>query len=228
MNQTPRSHQPNSKWHPSQRHPSYVAPPRPSPGNDVAAAAQAPSGPEGAPSQAWTSPFPAVQGLAAVQGYAVRLSATAGLLFGGLVIAAIAMFVPWVTVSVDSPLGGSLYKVDASPFSGGGIFAVLLVIAGTAWLAWPVVSGSLMPVKRLWGLTAAVGVQIVCLLVGFGDYANGVAEKRKVVTGLREEMAGLHVSAEFGLLLYAAAVLAITVGLVRIWIHRSHAANRAS
>jgi hypothetical protein len=229
MNQTPRGQQPmrqapNARSYPSRRHPNDVAPPAPPSGGDVAAAG-APAGPT---SQAWTSPFPAVQGLAAAQGYAARLSATAGLLFGGLVIAAIALFMPWVTVSVDSPLGGSLYKVNASPFTGGGIFAVLLVIAGAAWLAWPLLSGSLLPVKRLWGLTAAVGVQIICLLIGFGDYANGVGEKSKVAASLREALTGLHVSIEFGLLLYAAAVVAITVGLVRIWIHRSHAAKRAS
>lgn len=191
MNQTPRSqpplqrqgnpprHAPDSKWYPSRRYSNDVAPPAPPSGADVPEGGQPPGAPAGPPLQAWTSPFPAVQGFAAVRGYAARLSATTGLLFGGLVIAATAMFMPWVTVSVDSPLGGSLYKVDASPFSGGGIFAVLLVIAGAGWLAWPILSGSLLPIKRLWALTAAVGVQITCLLVGFGDYVNGVARKRE-------------------------------------------------
>lgn len=244
MNQTPRGQRPmqrqvkppsglprqapNSKWYPSRSHPNYVAPSAPPTGGDVAAPGQGPGAPADPSSQTWTSPLPAVHGFPAVQVYAANLSATTGVLFGGLVIAAIAMFMPWVTVSVDSPLGGSVFKVDASPFTGAGVFAVLLVIAGAMWLAWPILSGSPLPLKRLYGLTVAVAAQIICLFIGFGDYANGVGEKSKVVAGLGQELTGLHVSIEFGLLLYAAAVVAITVGLVRIWMQRSHAAKRTS
>jgi hypothetical protein len=160
------------------------------------------------------------------EGVRARLS-SAGLLFGGFVIAAIALFLPWATVSVDSPLGGNLYAVDASPFKGGWNFLILLVIAGGAWLAWPTISGSHMSVKRLSGLTAVVGVQIVCLLIGLVGYANGVAEKGKAAAATGEELSGLHVSIGFGLVLYAAAVVAITVGAVRVWLGRSRTDNGA-
>jgi hypothetical protein len=165
------------------------------------------------------------------KGIGARISVAAGLLFGGFVIAAIALFLPWATVSVDSPLGGNLYTVDASPFKGGWSFLILLVIAGAAWLAWPTVSGSQMSFKRLTGLTAAVGAQIICLLIGIVGYANGVAEKGKAMASFGastgEELTGLHVSIGFGLVLYAAAVVAITVGAVRVWIRRSRTDKQA-
>jgi hypothetical protein len=150
---------------------------------------------------------------------------TAGLLYGGLVIAAIALFLPWVTVSVSGPFGGDLYKADASPFKGGWIFVILLVIAGAAWLAWPTVTGSTMPIKRLAGLTAVVGLQILCLLAGFVDYANGADELDKTMGGTRAQLIGINpdVSIGFGFVLYAVAVVAIAVGLVQIWMHRSKA-----
>jgi hypothetical protein len=160
-------------------------------------------------------------------GIRARFSAAAGLLFGGFVIAAIALFLPWVTVSVDSPLGGNLYSADASPFKGGWNFLILLVIAGGAWLAWPTVSGSRMSFQRLGGLTAVVGVHIVCLLIGVVGYGNGVAEKGKAGASTGEELSGLHVSIGFGLVLFAAAVVAITVGVVRVWLRRSSTENRA-
>ena len=84
-----------------------------------------------------------------------------------------------------------------------------------------------MSVKRLSGLTAVVGVQIVCLLIGIVGYANGLAEKGKAAASTGEELSGLHVSIGFGLVLYAAAVVAVTVGAVRVWLGRSRTDNGA-
>jgi hypothetical protein len=196
-----------------QGHPGYVPPPRPPafPGGD---AGQAPGSP--------------ALNLTTAKGMVAKVSVTAGLLFGGFVFAAISLFLPWVTVTVDSPLGGDLYHADASPFKGGWIFAILLVIAGAAWLAWPIVSGSRMSVNRRTGLTAVVGLQIACLFIGFVDYANGVAEKNKAMGGSAQGLMGVHVSVGFGMLLYAAAVVAIAAGVVRVWIHRSQPEKRAA
>jgi hypothetical protein len=154
-----------------------------------------------------------------------KFSVTAALFFGGFVVSAIALFLPWVTVSGSSPLLGSTYKIDASPFQGGWIFLLLLMIGGAAWLAWPVVPGSRMGIPRLVGLSAVVGLQIVCLLVGFVDYAGGVSEKDKDFSGAGD-LAGVvpNVSMGSGIFLYAAAVVAIVVGLVRVWTQRSKAA----
>jgi hypothetical protein len=243
MNQIPRNQQPTNprgdlpiglprqasaaECCPPERPVNYVAPPPPPSGYHIPAAGQAPGIPMGSPPQAWAGPSPDAQSLAAPKGIVARLSVQAGLLFGGFVIAAIALFFPWVTVSVDSPLGGDLYKADASPFTGGWIFAVLVVIAGAAWLAWPILSGSQMSVKRLSGLTAVVCLQIGCLVIGFIDYANGAVEKSKATTDTGEQLTGLHVSVGLGLLLYTAAVVAIVVGVVRVWIHRSRTEKRA-
>ena len=201
----PRRRQaPDLKGYLPQRHPNYAAPPPPPTG----------SAPENL-------------GPATAKGITAKFSVAAGLLFGGFVIAAIAMFLPWVTVTANSPLGGSLYQVDASPFKGGWIFAVLLVIAGAAWLAWPTVSGVQMSVQRLAGLSAVVCLLIGCFLIGFVDYVSGVAEKQKVTADSGEALtglgAGVDVSMGFGLLLYTAAVVAIVVGVVRVWINRSKA-----
>jgi hypothetical protein len=216
MNQTSREQQ--GKWYPPR--PNYTAPQPPSPGYYVAGARQVPGIPVGTPPQAAFS-----QTLATVKAAGFKFSVTAALLFGGFVVAAIALFLPWVTVSATSPLGGNMYQIDASPFKGGWIFLLLLVIGGAAWLAWPVVSGSKMAIPRLAGLSVVVGLQILCLFVGFADYAGGVSEKDKAVSGAGA-LAGIvpDVSMDAGMFLYAAAVVAIAVGLVRVWTHRSKAA----
>jgi hypothetical protein len=182
-------------------HPHY--PPPPHPGHPVAGLGQ-------------------VAG--AVRGIGFKFSVTAALLFGGFVVAAIALFLPWVTVSSVAPLGGT-YDIDASPFQGGWIFLLLLVIGGAAWLAWPVVAGSKMAIARLAGLSAVVALQILCLFVGFADYSGGVSEKDKALSGAGV-LAGIvpDVSMGAGMFLYAAAVIAITAGLVRVWMHRSKVA----
>jgi hypothetical protein len=217
MNQISRDQQ--GKWYSPQPRPNYRSPLRP--GHEVGGPGQASGGPVGPSPQATPTGLP--DALAAVKGIGVRFSVTAGLLFGGFVIAAIALFLPWVTVSVNSPLGGGLYKTDASPFQGGWIFVILLVIGVATWLAWPTISGSKMGIPRLAGLTATVGLQIVFLLIGFVSYVNGVSEKNKIMTNSGEDLAGLapDVSIQAGMFLYAVAIVAIVAGLVRIWKHRS-------
>lgn len=166
--------------------------------------------------------------LAMLKGIAATAWLTPALLFGGFVFAAIAIFLPWVTVSVDSPFGGDLFHADASPFKGAWVFLVLIVIAAAAVLAWPTVTRSRMPRNRLAGLTAVVGAQIIFLLIGMLDFAYGVSEKQRAMARAGEELTNLHISVGFGLLLYAAAVTAIAVGLVRTWIQWSQTKNQAS
>jgi hypothetical protein len=170
----------------------------------------------------------ASEGLGTVKGFAARPSITAWLLYGGFVIAAIAMFFPWVTVSADIPLAGHLSD-DVSPFKGFWILAVLLVIAGAAWLAWPTVSGSQMSVNRLMGLTAVIGLLTVGLFIGFATYANGVSQRDSELGGrhIAEFKNLVDVSVGPGLLLYTAAVVAIVVGVVHLWIDRSRVQKQA-
>jgi hypothetical protein len=80
------------------------------------------------------------------------------------------------------------------------------------WLAWPARSGSKMSVRRLTGLTV-----VVCLLVGvfvLGFY--GVSTNNRMNAG-----SGENFSAGFGLLVYTAEIIAVVVGTVRVWMHRS-------
>jgi Protein of unknown function (DUF2510) len=203
--------------------PTQIGPPPPMPGLSPARTPSPPPGvPWGPPPQGQPAPYPqtgavfgdmASQNPPAVKGMVVKLSVTAVLLFGGFIIATIAIFFPWVTVSANFE-GISLGSYEGG-LTGGWRFADLLVIAGAAWLAWPTLSGSQMPVNRLAGLTV-----VVCLLVGV--FAIGFYDV--VFSGAPKEV---DVSPGFGLLLYTAAVISSVAGVVRLWIQRGQNENRA-
>lgn len=169
----------------------------------------------------------ASEGLSAAKGFAAKLSITGWLIFGGLLIAAIAMFLPWVTVSANVPLAGHL-SVDLSPFKDYWIFVALLVIAGSGWLAWPALSGSQIPFNRLIGLSVAVGVLVVFFIIGVYAYVNGISERNKEFSDKDvEEFKGLvDVSIGPGLILYTAATAAIVFGVVQLWRQRPRTQNQ--
>ena len=142
-----------------------------------------------------------------------RLSVTAWLLFGGGVVAAIAIFFPWQTITITAnELGLGDLGTDNSGLAGGTRFAVLLVIAAAVWLAWPTQSGLAMSVRRLTALSVVVGLLVGAFILGY----FGVSDNNRINAG-----SGDSFSAGFGLLLYTAAVVAIVVGVVRVWMHRS-------
>lgn len=146
-----------------------------------------------------------------VREMAAKISVTVGLMYAGLAIAVITIFLPWVSVSVMGIQGPSS---DIGP-NIGWKYAALLVIAAAVWLAWPTVSGSPMPANRLIGLTVAV-----CLLVGV------VVMGFFVILSYSSNLGGMtynfvNVSPGFGLYLYAATVIAIAVGVVRLWLEQS-------
>ena len=207
------------KWYPPERHPDYVPPLPPPPTDDVTQAERRGWYPHGTPART-RSLSPDTQTVVVqmphdqyvtVKDTLARLSVTAWLLFGGFVIAAIGIFFPWQTISYNAAGLGELGS-NNSALAGGARFAVLLLIAAAVWLAWPTRSGSKMSVKRLTGLTV-----VVCLLVGvfvLGFY--GVSDNNRMNAGSGEDF-----SAGFGLLVYTAAVIAVVVGIVRVWMHRS-------
>ena len=210
------------KWYPPERHPDYVAPLPPPPTDGTESSGQATGAPAGPTPQAQPAPSRGTQtgvvqipeaGLATVKDIVARLSVTAWLLFGGFVIAAIGIFFPWQTVSYSAGGLGNLGS-NNSALAGGARFAVLLVIAAAVWLAWPARSGSKMSVKRLIGFTIFVGLLVGVFLLGF----SGVSDNNRIDAGSGESF-----SAGFGLLLYTAAVIAVVVGTVRVWMHRSGA-----
>jgi hypothetical protein len=138
-----------------------------------------------------------------------KLSATARFIFGGLVVAAIGIFFPWQSVS-----GGNLgYSLTSSgALAGGGRFAILVLVALAMWLSWPTHAGLPMSVKRTIGLSVVVGLMILLDIVAYA----GVAHNNHANAG-----SGFKFSPGFGLLVYTAAVIAVAIGVVRVWMHRT-------
>jgi hypothetical protein len=134
----------------------------------------------------------------------------AWLLYGGFVVALIATFCPAATVTYH--LFGAAIKAEDVSFNGPARIVAFLVLAGAAWLAWPTVSGSPVSVKRAAGLTVAV-----CLLIGLClAWFASVSSNNKGDSSI-----GVSVSPGFGLLLYAAAIVVIGVGVGLVWARRA-------
>jgi hypothetical protein len=212
------------KWYPPQHQPDQAvaaAPPPPAapslpppPGAHVSAA------PAGLPPPLRPAPSSVVQpagaqssadSLAMVRGMMAKVSATAWLLIGGFIVATISIFLTWETVTQSvSVLGTPLYsETGGRGTSSGGKFILLAPIIAAAWLAWPVFAGITMSVKRLIGLSAVVGLMLLSIPVWFVVFRDSDAAS------------GTTSSYGFGLFLFAAAVIAIAVGVIRLWIHRS-------
>jgi hypothetical protein len=135
---------------------------------------------------------------------------TAGLIYGGGVIAVIATFLPFATVSYQL-FGTAVAEHDVSA-NGAAKFAAFLLVAVAAWLARPTLSGSHMAVNRLVGISTVVCLLVGLMLVWFAS------------VGSQNDGGGaVDVSPGFGLFLYAVGVIAIAVGVVRVWINRSNA-----
>ncbi|CAM3308630.1 hypothetical protein BST27_29410 [Mycobacterium intermedium] len=202
MNHVSRDQQPTDpSWRPPQYRPDYVAPGR----------------------------RPQTPGLATVKSFVPKDLVTAGLLFVGLALAAISLFLPWTTITAKVLFGTT--TIDASPFRGGWSFLILLVIAGAGWLAWPTISGAQMLFRRIVGLTGVVGLLGVFFLIGAINYAQGISEKQQAIAEAGDSADfianGVDVSLGFGFVLYTMALVAIAVGLGRVWARRSTAGKRA-
>jgi hypothetical protein len=211
------------KWYPPERQSNYVAPPPPPPrqppppGYHNPGAGHAPYMPPGPPHQAHPG-YPQYQaaggqrpsdGLAAAKDIAAKFSVATWLLVGGFVFAVIASFLPWATVNAI------IINVSV-PLPGATKVAVFLIVAGATWLAWPIFSGSQMPVNRLIGLSVVAGLLIFPFLQGlYGVFFNDYESEH------------VDVSPGFGLLLYAVALVAIGVGILRLWQGRSTTRGQA-
>jgi hypothetical protein len=213
--------------------------PTPPPGYGAAAAGQGiriPTQSPPPPPQGWVPPAPQTQGagaqtasegLANVKTFAARLPVLGWLLYGGFVLAAIALFLPWV--SVNSNL--SERALDVSPFKGFWVFALLALIAAAGFLAWPAVSRSQMPPNRLIGLSVAIGLLALGVVRGVWAYADGVSEFVKNNGGndtdVEEIRSVATTSLEPGMILYMVAVVAMVAGVVLLWRQRSQVPKRA-
>lgn len=148
------------------------------------------------------------EGLAAATGFAAKPTITAWLLFGGFVLAVIATFLPFVTVS--APIAGSV-EVSAR---GDALGPVFVLVAVAAAFAYPVLSQSQLAVWRLIGLSVVVGLLGILMIHWFSDASSSDDD-------------GVNVSPASGLLLYGAAVIAMVVAVVRLWmVRRSQTQNR--
>ncbi|BBY05023.1 hypothetical protein [Mycobacterium noviomagense] len=142
-------------------------------------------------------------GVATVKGIVERFSLTTWLLFGGLVLAVIATFFPYATVTAVG-----LLSIDVST-NGAAKLYVFLLVGIAAALAWPALSGSQVAVWRLIGLSIVVCVLGALMLIWFHDASSSSDDD------------GVNVSPAVGLLLYGVAVIIIVVGVVRLWMLRS-------
>lgn len=142
-------------------------------------------------------------GIATVKGIVERFSITTWLLFGGFVLAVIATFFPYATVTAEG-----LISIDVST-NGAAKLYVFLLVGIAAALAWPALSGSEVAVWRLIGLSVVVCVLGALMLVWFHDASSS------------QDEGDVNVSPGVGLLLYGVAVVVIAVGVVRLWMLRS-------
>jgi hypothetical protein len=170
------------------------------------------------PRQAWPPPSPPIQGagaemasdgLATVKGFAAKLSIAGWLVFAGLVIAVVATFSPFATVSIN--VFGMTFGAREVSATGTARFVVFLLVALAVWLAWPTLSGSAVADGRLIGLSVVVFLLIVVVVVSYLDVSENNGKGEGIV----------KVSPAFGLLLYGAGVVVIAVGVVWLWMDRS-------
>jgi hypothetical protein len=129
--------------------------------------------------------------------------------FGGLVIAVIATFLPFATVSIH--VFGMTFDAHEVSATGTGRFVVFLLAAVAVLLAWPTLSGSAVADGRLIGLSVVVVLFVVVVVVSYLDVSENNGKGEGFV----------KVSPAFGLLLYAAGVVVIAVGVVWLWMDRS-------
>src|ERR1700741_1520470 len=132
-----------------------------------------------------------------------KLTVNAGLLYGGLVIALISIFLPLAT-ETSSVMGMSLGEQDVS-LNGAAKFIIIVLIAATAWLAWPVLARTAFPLKRLIGLSVAIGALALYVLYGFIRVGTLNSDNTSASAGL-------------GLLLLLAAGAGIVGGVGRAWL----------
>ncbi len=182
----------------------------------------------GAPGQPGGAPVPVAaavnQAAAALRRVGVTKAVLpAGLVYGGLVVALLSLFMPWTTVSANLPLLGSMH-VNASPFKSVWMILPLALIGVGAWLAWPALTRRPLPTGRLAGLAGVNGGLALCWVIGLVNYLNGASALTDSLGGADADAADVaavqslvDVSLNFGYLLYTAAVAALIAGLVLLW-----------
>jgi hypothetical protein len=105
-------------------------------------------------------------------------------------------------IPVQTPMG-------AAGTRSRGKFTLPAPIIAAAWLARPVLAGITMSGRRLIGLSAVVGVVVLRIPLWFATFRDNDAASATTY------------SYGFGLLLFSAAVIALAMGVVRVWMYRT-------
>ena len=203
--------------------PIWPAPPPQPPAYGTPGTGQEAGIPQGPSPQAWLPPNPSTRrsapqispdSLAAAKGFAAKLPVTAWLLFGGLVFAVVATFLPFATVSAHA-LGMDLGSHEISANSAAR-FAVFVLAGLAVALAWPSLSGAPVAIGRLIGLSVVVVLLVALMVAWFNSVSSQNSEGEGVV----------DVTPGFGLLVYGLAVVVVGAGVVLLWTHRSRTQNQ--
>jgi hypothetical protein len=139
------------------------------------------------------------------------MSVPAWIVFGGLLVTIISIFLPFATVSLK--LFGRTLSSHGAAADGTAKLVVILLAVVAAFLALPALTGSRMPASRLIGLSVVVGLLGALTFVWF----HTVATKNNEGEGF------VNVAPAVGLMVYAAAVIVTAVGVVLLWMERSKA-----
>lgn len=147
-----------------------------------------------------------------------KISGAGLLIYIGLFVTAISIFLTWETVTVSMDLLGAPMELGSGTrgTSSGFKFAILVPIVAIAWLAWPVLAKTAMSVQRLLGLSAIVGLILLSVPLWFLVFRDN------------DPASGTTSSYGLGIYLFAAAVVAVAVGVVRVWIDRSRPPRQVS
>lgn len=133
--------------------------------------------------------------------------ATAWFLFAGALVVAISSFFPWVTGTLNDGLGDSYTETEG--LSGAGRFIVIAIDVAIIAIGWPVLSNLALSIKRTIGLTVVVG-----LLTLLAELFIASAFTAGNTSGLSKPGPG------FGTILCWVALIAVWIGVARVWIKR--------
>ena len=161
----------------------------------------------------------ATPNLASLQGqlssFRMRMTATAWFLFAGSAVVAISSFFAWETGTLSDGLGDSY--TESVGLSGAGRFVVIAMGVAIVALGWPVLSSMALSFKRRIGLTVVVGL-LTLLAIILTAHASSAGS----TSGLSKPGPG------FGTLLCWMALVAVWVGVIRVWIKRRQPATAGS
>jgi hypothetical protein len=213
----------DGNWYPPEQHPSDAAPPPPAPAGPPGyqPAGQTTGTPaESVAPPSYSGPPPSPQypaptgqtfstGAAAFTAGIAKLPFGLLLLFGGIIVAQIGLFLPWASAN-DSGLVMRLSQ------SGVVTFVLFAALAGSFALAWATFARPRIQRPTLIGLTVVIGLLVIELLYEWFSLSS----KARVVTG---NDPGVDVSPSVGLLVYTAAIAFLAVRIVMHWRGRSNA-----